>query len=107
MSDGPIPTIPLEDAYRIQLERSLGPVSYSDLRAHLERDSVFIVAPSLSLLDCAVAVAMDDVAKVKGFIDSGELRKPGKSERATWAESGGTWTAVVVQPFVLVQVALT
>ena len=66
-----------------------------------------MVAPSLSLLDCAVGVAMDDVTKVQGWIESGELRKPSKAERAAWAENGGTWTAVIVQPFVLVQVALT
>jgi len=103
MSDGPMS---ITEAYRVQLEKSLGPVSYSDLRAHLDRDAVFIVASSLSLLDCGVAVALDDVDKVRGWIDSGALRKPSKNERATWPETGGTWNAVVVQPFVLVQLAL-
>lgn len=102
MSDGPIP---LAEAYRVQLERSVGPVGYSDLRAHLDRDAVFLVAASVSLITCGVAVAMDDVDMVKRWIDSGELRKPSKDERASWAQHGGTWNALVVQPFVLVQVA--
>lgn len=102
MSDGPLSET---EAYRMQLERSLGPVGYSDLRAHLDRDSVFVVAAALSLIDCGVAVAMDNVQLVKSWLDSGELRKPSKAERAAWAANGGTWTAVVVQPFVLVQLA--
>lgn len=96
----------IDEAYRVQLTRSLGPVGYSDLRAHLDRDAVFIVAPSLSLVDCGVAVATDDVAKVKAWIDSGELRKPSKGERESFAASGATWNSVVVQPFVLVQATL-
>jgi hypothetical protein len=91
----------------VQLERTLGPVSYTDLRAHLDRDSVFIVAASLALVQCGVAIAMDDVDTVKRWIDAGELRKPSTDERAAWATNGGTWNALVVQPFVLVQLALT
>jgi hypothetical protein len=102
MSDG---RIPIAEAYRVQLERNVGPVRYSDLRAHLDRDAVFLVAASVSLVECGVAIAMDDVVVVKGLIDSAELRKPSQNERASWAAAGGTWTALVVQPFVLVQLA--
>ncbi len=102
MSDGPIPTA---DAYRMQLERSLGPVSYSDLKAHLDRDAVFVVAASRTLLEAGVAIAMDDIETVKTWIDAGELRKPSREERARWAADGGTWEAVIVQPFVLIQLA--
>ena len=86
---------------RQNLERMMGPVAHSDLRAHIDRDAVFIVAPSLSLLDCGVAVATDSVDDVKRWIDSGELRKPSRSERDAWPE--GVWISIVVQPFVLVQ----
>ena len=47
---------------------------------------------------------LDDVDRVQGFIARGELRKPSREERRAWPEEPGrTWTAVVVQPFVLVQ----
>lgn len=96
--------IPREEAIRIKLEERIGPVFYSDLAAHLNRDALFVVAPSLSLLACATAVALDDVEQVTRWISSGELRKPSRGERDAWplAEKR-TWIAVVVQPFVLVQ----
>jgi hypothetical protein len=101
MSDG---SIPMEEAIRTNLERSVGPVFFTDFRAMLSRDAVFVVAPTLSLLDCAVAVAMDDVTKVQAWIASGELRKPSRGERDAWPNAGARqWLAVVVQPFVLVQ----
>jgi hypothetical protein len=94
----------LEEATRYQLEKMVGVVLYTDLAAHLERDAVFIVSESISLLDCGVAVAMDDVAVVGRWIETGELRKPSKGERSEWPRAvGRRWSAVVVKPFVLVQ----
>lgn len=99
--DGPIT---LEAAVRIRLEQDLGEVLYGDLRAHLERDAVFVVAATLSLLECAVSVALDDVDSVRPWLESQELRKPSRGEREAWpAAPGRRWRAVVVRPFVLVQ----
>ncbi|MBI2392557.1 MAG: DUF2288 family protein [Deltaproteobacteria bacterium] len=100
MSDGPIP---LADAIRTKLTQSMGPVVYGDLAAHLHRDAVFVVARSIELVTCGVAVAMDDVERVQAWIASGDLRKPSRAERDAWAAQGGSFTAIVVQPFVLVQ----
>jgi hypothetical protein len=98
-------TLMTEDAsLRTRLQRSLGPVLPSDLRAHLDRDAVWIVGPSLSLLDCAVAIAEDDTTGVSSWLADGSLRRPTADERARWpGETARRWLAVVVQPFVLVQ----
>ncbi|HEU4409186.1 MAG TPA: DUF2288 family protein [Polyangiaceae bacterium] len=94
----------LSEAIEAKLEQSAGLVVYSDLAAHLGRDAVFVVARSLSLVACGVAVATDDVERVEGWVQSGELRKPSRAERAAWPnDAGRRWLAVVVQPFVLVQ----
>lgn len=93
----------LEEALRLKLGEAMGPVFFSDLKAHLERDAVIVIAADLPLLDVAVAVAQDDVDLVGGWIASGEMRKPSQAERDSWpADEGRKWTAVVVQPFVLV-----
>jgi hypothetical protein len=93
-----------EEALRIKLGDRMGPVFFSDLKAHLERDAVIIVAQELELLDVAVAVANDDADKVKDWIESGKMRKPSLLERDEWpAHEGRTWEAVIVKPFVLVQ----
>jgi hypothetical protein len=101
MSDG---AMKLPEAIKIKLEQSAGLVFYSDLAAHLGRDAVFVVARSLSLVACGVAVATDDVERVERWVASGELRKPSRAEREAWPnEAGRRWLAVAVQPFVLVQ----
>jgi hypothetical protein len=94
----------LEQALRIRLGETRGTVLYPDLRAHLERDAVFVVSDAVDLIDAAVAVAMDDVATVGRWIESSELRKPTADERDHWCVAvGRRWQAIVVQPFVLVQ----
>jgi hypothetical protein len=94
----------MRDATRLRLEENLGQVQFSDLRAHLDRDAVFVVEGTLSLMDCAVSVAMDDVELIQGWISSGELRKPSRQERVDWpGREAPLWWAVVVAPFVLVQ----
>lgn len=94
----------LEAAVRTRLEETVGPILFSDLRAHLERDAVFVVADEISLVDCGVSVAMDHVEQVGAWIDGGQLRKPGVQERLNWAViSGAAWLALVVRPYVLVQ----
>ena len=95
---------PKDAAIRARLERSIGPVCASDLRAHLARDGVFYVAQGLSLLDCAVAIALDDADAVRGWLAAGALRRPTPDEKRAWpALESRHWMAVVVQPFVLVQ----
>lgn len=97
-------SIPLSKAILIKLEESMGPVGVDVLLPHLERDAVFVVARHIPLLTCGVAVAMDDVALVKGWIERGELRKPSRAERDGWRQQADRrWVSVVVQPFVLVQ----
>ena len=93
-----------ESAIRAKLEESVGPIVATDLHAHLKRDAVFVVAPALSLVECGVAIAMDDAKKVEAWIASEELRRPTADERTAWlASTDRQWTAIVVQPFVLVQ----
>jgi hypothetical protein len=94
----------LRAATRLRLEETAGVVMYDDLRTHLDRNAVFVVRRRVSLVECGVAVAMDDVDVVRQWIEKGHLRKPSRRELATWPEaSERRWRAVVVQPYVLIQ----
>ena len=87
-----------------KLRELLGPVTYSDLQAHLDRGAVFLVSPDLDLLTCAVALATDDAEKVRIWLSEGGLRRPLQDERARWsATSELRFLAVPVQPYVLIQ----
>ncbi|AKF04674.1 DUF2288 domain-containing protein [Sandaracinus amylolyticus] len=92
------------DDLRERLEAHRGPVLYSDLAAHLKRGAVFVVAPSIDLVTCGVAIATDDRASVEHWIHSGDLRRPTADELEKWpGDEGRTWISVVVQPYVLLQ----
>lgn len=89
---------------RVDPSEHLGPVLYSDLKAHLLRDAVFVVRAPLAILDAARALSRDDTAAVKRWLEDGSLRRPTESEKEAWAATPDrTFIAVPVQPFVLVQ----
>lgn len=90
------------------LQAQLGPVFYSDLRAHLDRGAVFVVAPGLDILDCALALATDDAVRVRAWLEEGGLRRPTADEHAGWASDASLqFTAVPVQPYVLIQASVS
>ncbi len=87
---------------RETLEKNILPTEWKMLAMHQTRDAVFIVKASVPLLEAAVAVAEDNTAAVKSWLDSGELYRPTPSQIAAWSdESGVRFDSVIVQPFVL------
>lgn len=93
-----------ETDLRAKLESSVGPVFYSDMAAHIRRGGLLVVASELALVDAAIAIARDDSAAVAGWLDQALLRRPTPAEVAEWEKTEGmNFAAVVVQPFVLVQ----
>lgn len=88
---------------REQLLASMGPIEFTDLRAHLARGAVITVDRSLDLLEVGEAVARDDKARVAEWIEKGLLGKPSLADIERWSKRAGpAWTSLVVQPFVLV-----
>lgn len=89
---------------RDSLAASLGNVFFSDIRAHLARDAVVVVAAELDILDVGEAIAKDDKVKVAAWIESGRLRKPSLEELEVWAAiKDDRWESLVVAPYVLVR----
>lgn len=89
---------------RARLESQLGPVQWRDLQAHVLREAVFLVHPSLDLLTCAVAVADDDTDAVGAWIEAGKLTRPSLQQLKTWEhEPDKAFLAVPVQPYALAQ----
>jgi hypothetical protein len=89
---------------REQLTETLGEVLWTDLRAHVARDAVILVAADLDLLDVGVAVAANDAAAVQAWITAGKLTKPTAEELARWPlQVDLRFVSLVVAPFVLVR----
>ena len=91
-------------ALESKLKEDMGTCHWDDLKDHVARDSVIMIAPSLELLEAAVAVAQDNSQKVAEWVQEGLVTKPAQ-EQATHYEDNPTtvFRVVIVQPLVLVQ----
>lgn len=89
---------------REKLAAELLPSAWSTLAPHFARDSLFIVAAPVSLLDVAVAVAEDRSVEVAGWLEAGLLARPSADQARAWAEAEtARFVIAIVQPFVLAQ----
>jgi hypothetical protein len=89
---------------REKIELSVGEVHFGDLRAHVARDAVVVVADALDLVEVGFAVASDDVERVGAWIGDGSMRKPRQGEVEAWAADPDVrFVSLIVQPFVLVR----
>ena len=81
-------------------------VMWSGMVTHHEREGLYILDPQLDLAEVAAAVALDDAAKVKGWLGAKAMRRPTEEEVGSWEEEDdGTahFRFLIVQPFVLAQ----
>ena len=85
-----------------QLRGTHGRVFWRDLRAHAERNSLFLFSGDEALVRVAEALARDSVGEVSAWAASGALRRPTRQELALWRDRLDTpFESIVVQPFVL------
>ncbi len=95
---------PESDSLRTELEKSLGPAEWSLIRKQMPKDTIIVVAPSLELIEVALAVAKNEESRVKAWIESGEITKPDLAMLSSWEKTQDrTFLCVVVHPFVLIQ----
>lgn len=74
------------------------------LAMHYRRAALFLVGNALQLIDVAVALAQDEQALVKSWIEEGALGRPTEEQVQQWqSETGAHFRSVIVQPFVLAQ----
>lgn len=93
-----------QDPVVAQLEKSHGPVCWSDLQAHADRNSLFLFEGDDALLQVAIALARNSVDEVRTWQQSGALRRPTLAELEKWqAKPATAFDSIVVQPFVLVR----
>lgn len=78
---------------------------WSMLAEHHKKEVVFLVSQNLDLIDVACSVALDDVANVKKWQDSQELRRPSQAEVESFEKDSHQKMAnfLIVAPFVLIK----
>jgi len=83
-----------------KFKEEIGTVSWSWLRPHEKRKSLFLVASELDLVEVAIAVAGDKTAQVKIWLDHGDLAHPSLEQVAKWEIEGGLFSGIIVKPYV-------
>ncbi len=86
-----------------KLEKYSGPVDWSSLKSHFQKDVLLYVDPSLQLKQVGEVLASDDKSQVELWLKTGNLLKPGTPHAEYWESSQTSFTAMVVSPFILIQ----
>ncbi len=85
-------------------KRDLAEVCWRELKIHLQRDAIIVVAAELDLVEVGVAVAEDDKTLVEAWIAANKLGKPTAKQLESWEqEEEKLFRMLIVQPFILIQ----
>ena len=72
------------------------------LEEHAQEGRLLIVAANLELVDVGLALAEDDISRVKEWLDDGWLYKPTDLQISHWQEQKDLeFESLIIQPFVL------
>ncbi|MHA7817398.1 MAG: DUF2288 domain-containing protein [Pseudohaliea sp.] len=78
-------------------------IPWEDLAVHFAGGRVIRVAPALDLVEVAVQLGLDNVARFQAWTEAGEVRPATDDDARDWEATGATLWAVVAAPWVLVQ----
>lgn len=80
------------------------PIDWKMLKPHQSRGDLLIVDTSLDLVEVGRAIADDQTAKVKEWLNGGMLSRPGVDAITLWETiEEEIFDFVIVKPFVLAQ----
>ena len=86
-----------------QLNGETALITWSELVRHFARGVVIHVSLELDLVDTAACMTRDDVDTLKGWLDSGVLRRASDDDARDWTTREPEFWCVVTAPWVLVQ----
>ena len=97
----------MSESLKEKLLKEIGPVDWATLRAHNDRQALFLVGPGLDIADVGVALAEDDTESVKSWLESELLRKPDAEDVARWDQSPNDelGDVLIIQPYVLLKIS--
>jgi hypothetical protein len=92
---------------RAELAEMVDEAELSWLLPHAQRGALVAVNPNLDLVDVGVAIANDNVASVQNWIDEQLIFKISVDQLIERGGDRGRFTALIVQPYVLMQETAT
>ncbi len=92
-----------EELLRREYHGQTARIPWEELQPHYARGSVVVVDPALDLVEVAVQLGLDNAARFREWIDSGEIAAASDAQALAWHREGAALWAVVAAPWVLVQ----
>lgn len=87
-----------------KLEKEILETTWEPLAPHFARGSVYLLDQDLELVEVGEAMATDDVAQIKRWLDDGLLYPPTPEEATAFAKNSDyTFKMLIIEPYVLVQ----
>lgn len=87
-----------------KLEKEILETNWDPLAPHFARGSVYLLDQDLDLAEVGVAMAQDDVATIKRWLDDGLMCPPTPEEATSFAKNSDyTFKMLIVEPYVLIQ----
>jgi hypothetical protein len=93
-----------QEELKVKLNTETGRISWQELLPHFARGVVIRVAGELDLVEVASRFAADDKGQVTTWLTSGEVARASDQDAREWNQASPEFWAVVVAPWVLVQV---
>lgn len=91
-----------------ELTELLDEATWEWLSPHAERDAIILVDGSLDLVEVGLAIAQDQTQPVSHWIAEQLLLKPSLEQKIVWDQDNQKrFTALIVQPYVLIQSLLS
>lgn len=92
-----------DESLATKLHSQTAKICWHDLQPHFAQGSVLVVDKSLDLIAIAADIADDNAEIIQSKIDAGLVAPPNNDLAREWYQNNTDFWAVVVAPFVLIQ----
>jgi hypothetical protein len=94
-----------DDVLKTKLNAETGRIGWQELQRHFARGVVINVSPQLDLVEVAFHFTRDNQSMVSAWLEQGTVARASSDDARVWHENGAEFWAIVVAPWVLVQLA--
>ena len=92
-----------DDELRTKLNLETARIPWSELQRHFASGAMIAVSDDLDLIDVAACIASDDAQSIAQWMAEGRVTKVTDQQATMWFDADAALWAVVVRPWILVQ----
>jgi hypothetical protein len=94
-----------EEIYRAKMNLETSRIAWKELQRFFASGAAVSVSPELDLVEVAFQISEDSRVQVEQWMSAGQLGRVSDEQAKSWYEADADVWAVVVSPYVLVQLA--